>query len=473
MNTSTFLGLNTALRGLLANQMALDTTGHNIANVNTEGYSRQRVDTQTAAPLTTPSFNGTVPGQLGTGVEVAQLARMRDNYIDATIRNQFGATGNHSTMTQSLQQVERIINEPSDQGIAAAMREMFGALDRVTTHPQDMSARSAFARAAEQLTQRFNQVSTQISAVQSQSDTRLNQTVTDINSITTQIATLNTSIRDATYMGMQPNDLLDKRDQLMDELSSKINFSYTTDSTTNEVTLTFGTATPINIVDPLASGGTTAITRADLDNAYGTGELTGGSAYADEHLNITVLPGWTAKLDDLVNSIVTSFNTQNAAGFDLTGASGGSIFDPAGITAATFALDPANNIVTDPSRIAAADSWNGSGEPGNGGNALLMAAMRNTVQAPPINDSWEGYYSTIVVSGLGSQIQESQRSQDSAEASQAAMESRRNETSGVSIDEEMTNMLRFQHAYNASARILTALDDSLETIIHRMGRAGL
>ncbi len=471
MNTSTFMGLNTALRGLLANQMAMDTTGHNIANVNTDGYSRQRVNTQTTTPMTTPAFNGTVPGQLGTGVEVASLERMRDSYIDTSIRNQFGATSKHSTLTGSLQQVERAINEPSEQGISAALRNMFGALERVASQPQDMGARTTFARAAQDLTQRVNQTYSQIEAIRSQSDERLTVTINEINNISSQIATLNDGIRDATYTGTQPNDLLDRRDQLMDELASKINFSYTTNATTQEVTITFGTA-PITLVDPVA-GTTTALTRTDLDNAYTSGELTNGSAYADEHLYTTVLPGWVTRIDDLVASIVTQFNTQNTAGFDLNGAAGGNIFDAAGLTAATFALDPANSIVSNPRLIAAASSWNGVGEPGNSDNVALMAAMRSSVQAAPINDTWEGYYSTIVVAGLGSELQQTQRSLETAEASQGAMEARRQSVSGVSIDEEMTDMLRFQHAYNASARILTALDDSLDLIINRMGRAGL
>jgi flagellar hook-associated protein 1 FlgK len=470
MNTSSFMGLNTALRGLLANQRALETTGHNISNVNTKGYSRQRVDLAATTPHTQPSFNATMPAQIGTGVEVEQLTRLRDNYIDVTLRNQFGATSSATTYTDALKQIERVINEPSDQGIAAALRNVFGALDQVASNPQDMGARSAFAHAADELARRFNQIDTQIRAVSDQSDARIDQAVTEINNLTTQIASLNTSIRDATYMGMQPNDLLDKRDLLMDELATKINYSYTTDPATQEVTITFAT---ISIVDPTATGGTTPITRADLDTAYTGGTLTSGSVYADEHLVTSVIPAWITRLDDLANSIVTQFNIAHPSGFDLAGNAGGDIFDASGTTAGTITLDPTANILANPSLIAAANSWSMPGEPGNGGNAILMAAMRGATQGAPINSTWEEYYATVVVAGLGTEIQQSQRTLDSATASQEVLESNRQSTSGVAIDEEMTNMLRFQHAYNASARMLTALDESLDIIINRMGRVGL
>lgn len=465
MSYSSFLGLNVAMRGLLAQQAALDTTSHNIGNINTEGYSRQRADLTAASPMSVAAFNRIMPGQIGQGVEVLQIQRLRDQYVDRTMRSQIGLTSNLSTQLSALQAAGSVINEPSDSGLGAALRRFFGSLDDVAAHPSDVATRQVFLESARTLAAQFNQLNTNLSAISAESNERLDQTVADVNSLVSRIATLNSQIRDATQIGQQPNDLLDTRDRLMDQLASKVNFTYTTSATTNEVTITFGTATPINLVDPSAAGGMNAITRADLDAAYVAGDLTGGQGYADEHLLTTVIPGLITQLDDLASSIATAFNAQQAAGFDLTGAAGAAIFT--GVTAGSITVTSISA-----REIAAASSWSGAGEPGNNGNIMAMLSLRSATQGAPLNDTWEGFYGAMV-SGLGATTQSVENRLEDQMLVQDAIEARRQSTSGVNLDEEMTNMLRFQHAYNAAARVLTMFDESLDVLINRTGRVGL
>lgn len=477
MYQSTFMGLNTALRGVLAHQNALDVTGHNISNISTEGYTRQRAEMVTSPAWSNSSaLSATTPGQMGTGVEVLRLERLRDQYIDSNVRQQFGRQGDAQTLVEQLAQVEAAFQEPGDNGLKALMNNFWSTMDAVASNPQSMSARQAFAEASNALADGFNQVSNDLSAVATQSDLRLNQTVTDVNAISQRIAQINAEVKNALDHGHQPNDLLDERDRLMDDLSKKINYTWTENGTTGEVTITFGTTIPILLVDPAAAGGFNAIARSDLDTAFGNGDLTSGQAFADESLwdpATGIIPGYIAQLDTLVSDFVAGVNAAHGAGTDLTGAAGGNVFDPLGVTAATIQLDPGNDISVSPTLIAASSSAPGPAEPGNGGNFISMLdTVRNAARVALGGQSWEGFY-TSTITAIGARTDTANRDMANADVLVDMAMSRRDQVSGVSMDEEMSNMLRFQHAYNASARVMTTMDEAIDTIINRMGRVGL
>lgn len=485
MHRSTFMGLNTALRGMLAQQTSLDVTGQNISNLSTEGYTRQRAELSTTTPWSSPSLmTQTTPGQIGTGVEVLRLERLRDQYIDVNLRSQLGRQASDQTTVDQLTQVQSAFQEPGDNGLSKLMSNYYAAMDRLgtATSAGDAGARQAFAEAADALTGGFRQLDADLVQIQAQSNTRLNDSVTTINGITKNIASLNADIRKAIDHNQQPNDLLDKRDLLMDSLSKLINFT-STELPTGEVTITMGTSTPIQLVDPAVAGGSTNITRADLDTGFSNGDISSGRVFADEQLWDPAGAAGTAgtgtidtirgKLDALVNDIVTRTNAQSALGFDLTGAAGGDIFLATGLTAGTFQLDTTNNIKSNPNLIAAASSWAGTGEPANGNNFVTLAStVRNATQVALGNSTFEAYYNQTVT-GLGSMAQTAANNLANSDVLVDMASARRDAVSGVSLDEEMTNMLKFQHAYNASARVLTTMDDAIDQIINRMGRVGL
>jgi len=474
MYKSTFMGLNTALRGVLAHQNALDVTGHNISNVNTNGYTRQRAELSTTAPWSSPSLmSQTTPGQMGTGVEVLRIERLRDRYIDQNVRQQFGRQSMSQTMVDQLDQVESAFNEPGDLGISKLMSKFFDSITAVGNNPADPGTRATFAQNVDALANGLRQTAADLTTIAAQSNTRLNDTVTTVNGISQQIASLNTEISLALQHNQQPNDLLDQRDRLMDDLSKVVNYTWT-EAATGEVTITMGTTTPIALVDPLVAGGFTAIVRADLDTAYGNGDLTSGSAFADEELNNTTIPAYMTALDNIAGELVLSVNAAHSTGsFDLNGNAGGNVFDPLMTTAASIRLDPANNILTNPRLVAAASSWGGGGEPSNGSIFLnAMAALRTAPNASMGGATFQGYY-TGTITGLGAQASGFQNSLSNADVLVDMAVARRDQVSGVSMDEEMSNMLRFQNSYNASARVLTTMDDAIDTIINRMGRVGL
>ncbi|MCW2927566.1 MAG: flagellar hook-associated protein FlgK [Thermoleophilia bacterium] len=474
MHQSTFMGLNTALRGVLAHQNALDVTGHNIANLNTEGYSRQRAEMVTAPAWSNSSaMSATTPGQLGTGVEVLRIERLRDQFIDANVRQQFGRQADSQALVEQLAQVEAAFQEPGDNGLKALMNKFWSSMDAVSSNPQSTSARQSFLAAAGALADGFNQVAADLAGVATQSDLRLNQTVTEVNSITQRISSLNTEIRNAVERGHQPNDLLDERDRLLDGLSKLINFT-TTENALGEVTVTaFAPTTPTLLVDPASNPGFNNINRNSLDTAYVNGDLTSGRAFADQQLwnvgpapQVGIIPGYLAQLDSLVSDFVTGINAAHTAGTDITGAAGTNLFG--GATAATISL-----LIANPTLVAASNSAPGPAQPGNGRNfANMLDNVRTVAQAALGGQSWENFYTSVITS-VGATTATAERDMSNADVLVEMATGRRDQVSGVSLDEEMSNMLRFQHAYNASARVLTSMDEALDTIINRMGRVGL
>jgi flagellar hook-associated protein 1 FlgK len=352
------------------------------------------------------------------------------------------------------------------------MNEFWSSMDAVASNPQSMSARQAFAQAANTLADGFNQVAADLAGVATQSDLRLNQTVTEINGISQRIAQLNAEIKSSVERNEQPNDLLDERDRLMDDLSKLVNYSWT-ENALGEVTITFGTAAPNLLVDPSVSPGFNNLTRAQLDAAFGLGDLTAGRAFADESLwdpATGIIPNLLSQLDGLVNDFATDMNAAHAGGTDLNGVAGGPMFIGP-FTAAGVSFNGA--LITNPGLIAASNSAVGSPEPGNGQNfANILDVLRPSGQLALGGQTYESFYSSIITA-VGARTQTANRDMDNADVLVEMAIGRRDQVSGVSLDEEMSNMLRFQHAYNASARVMTTMDDALDTIINRMGRVGL
>jgi flagellar hook-associated protein 1 FlgK len=466
MSGGTFGGINTALRGLLAHQAALDVTSHNIANINTEGYTRQRATFETSVPLSFAAMNMNMPSQLGTGVSLTGFERLRDTFMDSSLRTSMTSQGSSDGYVQSLDQLDGMLLEPSSSGLSALFNNYYSALNQLSQHPADMTARNAFVQSADVLAKGFNQLGVAMDDLLNQSDLRIDDDISQINEITAEIADLNESIRDLVNANQSPNDSLDRRDQLMDQLATLVNYTYTTDPTTQEVTITFAGA---NLVDPTVAGGFNALDRATVDAAYTAGTLTGGHMFAHEDLwdgTTGKIPAFIDQLDTLVSQFVGDMNTQHALGFDLGGVAGGDLFTAAGTTAATMSVDA--TILGDVTKVAAG----AAAAVGDGGNAIALLGLKDGSIAGLGNQTYGQYYGQFV-GDVGVMAATWQRRQTSNEALVAELQDRRAQTSGVSLDEEMSNMMRYQHAYNASARVMSAMDDILDTLINRTGRVGL
>jgi flagellar hook-associated protein 1 FlgK len=449
MSISTFFGLHTALSGILAQQRALDVTTHNITNANTIGYSRQEAVLVANPGFTMPGVSTSMtPGQIGTGVDVDSYKRVRDVFIDTQLRAQTMRQGYFAATSDGLDQVELALAEPSDTGINTLLNTFWSAWQDVSNNPENPSTRQALVQAAGNLADAFHSIDDQLTTITSQTTAQAQGTLDDVNALGGQILDLNIQIANAVATGSTPNDLYDQRDQLVDQLAKLGNVSITKGAL-DVYDVSFGGAA-------LVTGTTAATTLAESDlTSLTSGKMAGLVALRD-----TVLPGYRASLDAVASALVTQTNAIHATGFDLNGNTGITFFAPTGTTAATIAVNPA--VFSDPSMVAAASA---PGQVGDASVALQVAGLRGS-------SAIDGAYGQLVTR-IGSDAKDALRSLSNATLLANSLENRRESVSGVSLDEEMTNLLRFQRGFQASARALNAMDELIDVIVNRMGRVGL
>ncbi len=436
MTIPTLQGLQTALSGLLAEQTALDTTGNNIANANTEGYSRQTALLEPNTPLPIPAISGhTGEGaQLGTGVTVATITRIRNVYLDAQYRTQNSALSGAKTQAETLTLAQTAFNEPSEAGIAAQLSKFWTAWNSLANAPTEDAAKQGVVAAGKQLVNAFNELSTQLETISGQATEQYNSLTGpsgEVEDFANQLAQLNGQIKLAEEAGQPPNDMLDRRDLLLDKLSALANVTVT-EQPDHTDTVSLGDA-----AKPLVEGTTVNWPQALTEAAGGQlGAL----------LNLTgpkgQLTALRTNLDEVASTIAGTVNSHLAKPFF------------SGETAATLA------VAVEPEEVQA------SGTEFAGGNEVAreIAALRGGTA--------EQDYAALV-ENVGSDVRSAKDDQATLQSTLTAIGNLRQGVSGVSLDEEMTNLITFQRGYQASARTLTAMDSMLETLIEHTGVVGL
>jgi flagellar hook-associated protein 1 FlgK len=425
--------LQTALSGLQAAQAAIDTTSENISNANTAGYTRQRVNLVESGTLTIPglSVQGSAT-QLGTGVSIQDISRIRDQFLDVQYRAQNTATSNANTNASELAQVQTAINEPSSDGLQSVMSNFWSAWSALG-NTQNASTLQGVVDAGQTLASTFNSVAQQMQTVQSQASQQYS-TLTGSNGQVQQdaqqIASLNAQIAQATQAGQSPNTLMDQRDNLIDNLSSLAQVSVSTGSN-GAVTINFGDAS-----SPLVSG-TTVTWPQTLTSAAG-GQL--GSL-----LNLSSSTGpigsMLSSLDNVANQVISSVNALQPSSPFFSGTSAGTIA-----------------VSATPSTVQASSS--------STSGADLAQAIGN-LSGGTADQSYSAF-----VAQVGNSVSAANSTQATQQAVLTAVSNQRQSVSGVSLDEEMTNLIQFQQAYQASARVMNAINSTLDTLINSVG-AGL
>ena len=439
-SVGSFSGLNTALRGVLAQQRSLDVTGHNIANVDTIGYSRQE------AVLAAASALNVVGGQIGQGVNVSEYRRLRNEFLDLQWRTQNTSLGNSGTQSSKMQAIESAFNDTSEAGLGKQLSEFYSAWSDLAANPESTSARTALYGKTQTLMSTLHALDQTLTNVDNQVTNEISTLLApngEIDKIAQEINTLNVKINHSLLSGESPNDLLDRRDQLLDNLSSYGTVSINVPDTSRPgfVQVTFADqATPL--VDTASGTPVTLPTPAALTTPGGRlgGLIAAGDAIDD----------YRTMLDGLASQLVTQVNGQHGTP---------AFFDGTGTTAATIAFGSG---LTGPSTIVA-----GTGAAGDNSIALAIAGQRSSTGANPTT-SW-----TSLLSRIGTDISAADSKTKTSSQVLSSLTSQRSATSGVSLDEEMANMLRFQRGYQAAARALTAMDQNLEILINRTGRVGL
>lgn len=477
---STFHGLEVGKRGLYAQQSALSTTGHNIANANTTGYTRQRAEMQATKAISYPGMHSdTSPSQLGTGVEVNKLVRLREEYLDVQIRGENKNLGYWEAKSDTLSKIEEIINEPTDSGLAATMDQFWKGWQELAKNPDSAAARGVVRQRAIAVTETFKYISGSLNQMKDDLKNVINTKESEVNSLAEQIGSLNDQIARMLQNNYQPNDLLDQRDVLVDKLSKLVNVKVMPTQPVNgmvdvfigsEALVSGKTAGKLEIgydstgqfVDP-------SKTTITLDGITKTAPIDSGEIYGRmESFGIlgddtkSSIPGMIDQIDALAKKFIDSVNAAHENGVTLDNSTKVQFFS--GSTAADIVVH--KDIMTSLDKIAAAAVEPGGGtSSGNGKNALLIGNLQTSTG---IDDSYRN-----IIGQLGIDSQESQRMRDNSEVIVNQIENRRQSVSGVSLDEEMANMIKFQQAYNASARMVSVMDECLDKIINGMGRVGL
>lgn len=447
---STFLGLEVARRGMATGRTGMDITGHNVANASTPGYTRQRAEQAAEFPYTLPSLGKPVIAlQMGTGVLVEQIKRIRDVFLDGQIRVETSSLGAWQAQNDALSEIETIFMEPSENGLNTLLANFWASWQELSKNPENNPLRTNLVQNAVSLASGFNHIYSQLETVRSNLNQLMQINVNDINTKAQQIANLNTQIVNIIAAGDQPNDLMDRRDLLLDELAKLTNYSVT-DLGNGAISIDIGS---FNLLD----GATQTVTPLTIPLNWA--DVTNGALYGINAV-LNKLQSYEDDLDTLADNFINEINALHTAGFDLSGAAGTNFFNGAG--ASGIVVNPA--IEADVNLVAAGLN---PGVAGDGSNALRIAQLQNTVIAALGNSTFDNYYKNLIAK-LGINAQESARMVESQQALVDQLTNRKESISGVSMDEEMTNLIQYQYAYQGAARVVTILDSLLDTLINRM-----
>jgi flagellar hook-associated protein FlgK len=562
---SDFAGLRIALSSLYAQRRGLELAGHNIANANTEGYSRQRVDMVNVGPPLTPAFWSRWEGD-GGGVQVAQVIRYRDQFLEIRAALEHGAQAHLEQARTVLDRLEQLFAEPGDLGLAGQFADLWAGWDDVANNPADPAARTQLLERAGTLATGFNEAAAAITQMRDDTITELATVVDEINTTAATVAQLNESIKNAQVAGLTTNDLQDRRDLLVQKLAELAGTTIRP-SEYGQVNVFLGGTQLVG--DDIASrllldtSGATAVIRWEKDGFPAT--VTAGAAGGKLEAVNTTLPGYLADLDtiavklrDDVNALhgaITgeiaaadrdlsgagalqfdlalnggAYATVSVAGADWSGAGGAAALQAAvqaavdaaigagsatvtvtgaagaplavsvaptgantllvrasggnaglatllgttavgsdgvggrrffdGTTAATLAVS--GDVAGNGSAVAAGVA---AGGPLDGSRALLLADLASS------SSGADSLYRSFIVT-LGVDSQTTRRRADIQAVATSRVDDARDAVSGVNIDEEMVNMVQFQHAYDAAARFMTVIDEMLDTLVRHTGVVG-
>ncbi|MEW6302732.1 MAG: flagellar hook-associated protein FlgK [Verrucomicrobiota bacterium] len=465
--------LNLGARSLQTQQQGVEVAGHNLANVNNPAYARQRLQIATSNAIPT------AVGWQGTGAAGTAINQLRDTLLDRQMVAELSVQGSLAARQRALQFAEANLGERIDrnavgtdaaaeaggvgssQGISDAINGLFAAFQSVSTQPSSLTERQALLMRAAELTGRFNTVAARLSDLHKSLDESVSADVSSANALLAEIARLNDQVyRAETGDGSPANDLRDLRQQKLEELAR---FA--------PIELGEGPGgLNVSVSGQLLVQGTQVEDTIELYDAGG-GQLLVRTATGSQPLNLTSgslagtieardgsLAGLRTALDASAAGLAAAVNSIHRTGFGLTGATGADFFTGSG--AGDIAVNAA--LLADPALFQAAGV---SGNHGDNQVALALAQLADSPRAALGQQTFARHFGAAVAA-VGQSLAGVNSQQTSQQAVLDLLEARRNSVSGVSLDEEMTDMMKFQKAYTASARLVSTIDEMLETVVN-------
>ncbi len=442
-------------RGIAAQTTAMNVTSHNIANANAAGYTRQRVDLGATLPL--KNAQGFL---LGTGVTVDAIERLRDRFVDTQFRQANSSLGSASMRHTILSQIEAGLGEPSENGLQALLSGFFNSFQELASHPEESAPRQAVLQQATRLVSTFNRISASFTTQRNTIADDASNKVLRINELTRQIGELNRQIAVArTSGGNVPSDLMDQRDLALDQLSQLTSITASLDSQGVMIVsiggvMVAGNGTSVALQSSLANGVFKVTAPGGQDVNISGGEL--GSAM---ELYNTTIPAYMTQLDDMANALIARVNAVHAAGYGLGNPPPTGIDFFTGSGAAGIAIN--TQISSNINNIAASST----GAPGDNRTALALFGI-STEQIMSNNTQTLAQYYGNFVSTIGSAVSSAEGTGRGTELVLAQLSMQRESVSGVSLDEEMTNMIKFQRSFEAAARVVQTTDELIQTILN-------
>ncbi|QTE29850.1 flagellar hook-associated protein FlgK [Pengzhenrongella sicca] len=462
---STFSGMSTALSSLIAQRQALEVSGQNIANANTVGYTRQRASLTSVESLTVPSLFSTGLAA-GNGTKVTSIDRLGNIFLDARLRAETGGASFAATKAAAYANLESTVAEPGDNGVSAALQEFWAGWETVGLNPGTDAARTVLLEKGTALASRITAGFAAVSTQWTQTRTELDAAVVDVNATATAVADLNDSIRGVIASGSSANELIDQRNVLVTELSALVGATGierpdgTVDVMVGGNALVRGGKTQAIAASPSYTMGSSvtlswaasgAALSADSGSVVG---MISVLAPADATTkNGGLLAEAAARYDELAIKLTTSVNEMHQASYTAAGAEGGAFFASTGAHAAQ-SLTVA---ITDVKDIAVASETGGALD---GSRADEMAAIGKETDGP--DSIW-----TAFVADLGVKSRSATQRAVITESTRSTAEGLQLSSASVDVDEEAVNMLAYQRAYEGAARVLTAIDEMLDTLINR------
>lgn len=504
--TGLFGTLGTATRGMTANQTALQTTSHNIANTNTDGYSRQRVNLQAEA-----SYNIAGVGSIGMGVKVGSVERIVDDFVIGQVRNAYSNYTYYEQKADILGQLESIMNEPSDNGLSSQLATMFDSWTSLANNPELDTAKTLVLENSSTFADTVNQMATQMTQLQSDTTDTIEKSVLDFNEKVKALQSLNEQIYGLTTSGGTPNDLLDTRDSLLKDLSGLAGIETTTDaygrgfvSISGQTILNADTRNTLSVV--VGQSDTGAMISKDgnplnpsetISGTYpvGTVLLSGtsdtGRTYQELSIKEGAIGGLQASATEISSRLneLNQFTTTIAQAMNMVFTGGASstsgLFDlSTDDTGTATTIHVSQSLLDNPSLVKAGMT----DAAGDGTLAAAMAKLSTTKLDFPLSETTlasfdaatltfsnatsgmtvNSYFNSIVTkNGISKQQADNTASAQLSLLNQ--LEYKNQSVSGVSINEEMSDVIRFQQGFQANARLISVVSEMLDTLINRTG----
>jgi flagellar hook-associated protein 1 len=438
--------MNSALQSLLASQLGLSVASNNISNANTPGYSRQRLNV--------------VPSD-ESGVQVLGVEALRDQLTTSRFNQQTSARSEQDMLQQGLQDIQSSFNDTQGTGLLSVITGFFNSFQTLSTNPTSMTNRETVKQAAVSLTNAFHAQAANLSSRQQYANQAVATDVDKINTLTNQISNLTKEIQTEEVSGQPENQLRDQRSELVRQLSEVVNVNELESNGNYELTLGNGRMLVFNgdSQNISVAAGANGLYKVQAGSQDITGEIGGGDLHAQLELRDQKIPSYISQLDQLAYEITQHVNTIHSAAYTLGGTTGVNFFDPLSSAAGSASGIAVNSTITSNTQNIAA-SQNGT----DGDNSAAIA-IGNLFSSPVFSGgSVTDQYGSLVFN-IGNDVSNAKANFQEADALVTQLQNRIQSLSGVSIDEEAAQILQFQRAFQASSKVISAVDQMLQTTL--------